>query len=96
MDGPFNVKYDQRDDLEDEIDEGWIGENAHGIWTTRHPLAALTEAPELWRVVSRWKHGDREPGLHDLKELTAVEAEAKLMMCAASGRALQSRFKKEG
>ncbi len=58
-------RWDPRDDLQDEVDLGWIGEDREGIWLHRHPEAAMVEDDALWWVVAEWQLGHRELSAED-------------------------------
>lgn len=82
------LRWDRREDFEpaEAADDGWIGEDVRGVWTTVHPLAALAREPLLWGIVSRWRHGVREmtPGLY--RRLSAFEADGMVTLMSAHGR----------
>ena len=68
------------------MDYGWIGEDANGVWTTRHPLAALAEHPEVEPILGRWDSGLRELTPQDHATLSAWEWDALACMQAAAQR----------
>jgi hypothetical protein len=82
----WSDRYDPRDDLVELIDCGWIGEDREGVWICRHPEAALAEDEPLWEPVERWRLGQRELTRDDLRELSAWQTEALIVMAAADQR----------
>lgn len=79
-------RWDPRDDLQDEVDLGWIGEDRDGIWLHRHPDAALVEDEALWWVVAEWQLGHRELSAEDRSGLSNWQVEALVTMGSADAR----------
>lgn len=79
-------RWDPREDLVDEVDLGWMGEDREGIWMARHPEAALVEEEALWWPVHEWQLGHREVGAEDRETLSNWQVEALLTMMSADAR----------
>ena len=79
-------RWDPRDDLQDEVDLGWMGEDREGIWLARHPDAALVEDEALWWVVAEWQLGHRELSAEDRSGLSNWQVEALVTMGSADAR----------
>jgi hypothetical protein len=79
-------RWDQRDDLVEDLDLGWLGEDREGIWLQRHPDAALVEDEALWWPVHEWQLGHREVSAEDRATLSNWQVEALLSMMSADAR----------
>lgn len=79
-------RWDPREDLVDEVDLGWMGEDREGIWLARHPDAALVEDEALWWVVAEWQLGHRELSAEDRATLSNWQVEALITMASADAR----------
>lgn len=96
MSGRANVRWDQRKDFvsDEHRDLGWIGEDAQGVWTRAHPIAALTEYPELWDSVAEWNAGIRDLSRSEFDSLSNFDYEARLTFAAAHSREEARRMKR--
>lgn len=92
MPSPYPLRVD-RSARATEGDDGWIGEDSRGVWTARHPEAALSEAEHLWEPVARFRCGVVEPSRDDWYTLSSLHLDAHLVMCAARSRALYPKPK---
>lgn len=79
-------RWDPREDLVDELDLGWLGEDREGVWLRRHPDAAVVEDESLWWAVGEWQLGHRELSAADREALSHWQVEALLTMMAADAR----------
>jgi len=86
-------RWDPRDEYSEPIDCGWIGEDAQGIWTRRHPEAALAEDESLWPMVDEWRLGQRELSAAKVERASNFEIEALVVMIAADQREQMRRMK---
>lgn len=86
LDEPFAARFDQQPGLETEVDLGWCGEDAEGIWFKVHPQTAFLEFPELWEPVARYMAGDNEVKATDVDTLSAFDLAVKATLQAASNK----------
>jgi hypothetical protein len=87
--GRYAIRWDRREDWA-PADLGWIGEDAEGVWMTRHPIAALAEFPELNSILARWEAGQRELTREDYLEMSCCEWDAlAIMQCSRQRKDLK-------
>lgn len=82
----FDAQWDPREKPGAPVDLGWIGEDARGVWLTRHPGAALADAPELWGPVAGYQEGRIDIQPSDAQELSAHDFNAKMTLLEAYRR----------
>lgn len=81
----FATSWDPLDDFEPS-DYGWIGEDARGVWTKRHPNISLLDFPKLWAVVDEFSYGNQEIAAGEYWERSAYELEARITLAMALSR----------
>ena len=91
---PFNERWDQRDNWQ-ELDFGWIGEDVRGVWTKKHPDAALGEHPHIWGPFIEYQSGLQTITREDFETMSNYEFECKLALVSAKNRE-QTRALKRG
>ncbi len=97
--GTLARRWDKRDDCDpsDFIDLGWIGEDAQGVWTTRHPSSALAQDPKLWGIVTEWRgRTDRDIGRGEYLQRSNFWSECWLALLFAQSREEQRMIKGAG
>ena len=82
---PYAARWDKRDGAS-VVDLGWIGEDEEGVWIRRHPLVELTRPPDLWGVVSEYRHGLWRITRRDYDRRSNFELDAKLPLARAHCR----------
>ena len=83
--GRYAIQWDRRREYT-ASDYGWIGEDAGGIWMTRHPISAVATYPELAPILGRWESGQRELTPADYDTLAARTWDALACMQSAAQR----------
>src|SRR5262245_12515193 len=78
MRSAYAKRWDKREDFKREIDCGWIGEDASGVWSRIHPHAALIEDDMLHDAVNEFWLGQTELTQSDYETKSNVEYQVKL------------------
>lgn len=79
----------------EELDFSWIGEDASGIWTRQHPIAAYVEFPEVWTPVEEFSNGIR-PDHRLWTRSSAHEWSVLRVMEQANSREISRRREDDG
>jgi hypothetical protein len=87
----FAARWDKRADFKpsDRVDLGWIGEDEEGIWTRRHPEAAILDDPAVLAFMTVWfSCSDREIRPRDVERCSAWFIRAWGIALSAQAREL--------
>jgi hypothetical protein len=83
----YGVFHDKRGDFEGpEIDLGWIGENAEGVWIKKHPQLVVAQRPWLWGTLSEMRWGQTDITPEDYRTKSNYQLEAKATVYKALKR----------
>ena len=75
----------------DEVDYGWIGEDARGVWLKVHPIAALSRFPELASVANEVRARGLESMPSDAFERMSAWQWLAYSACVQAVQRLRSR-----